>query len=345
MSRPAFAGMSIPVIGFVALLLALECSAAPAVSLAIREPWSGLFAGTDTVFHAVLSSSGQFTGRIGWQLVSSGRTIARGESAVTANPGAGEMVALRMVVPPLNEGVAMQASLAVTAYEGGVDKEATSMEKPLWIFSTNALAGRTDWAKGLNVRLFDPLKKTAGILADSGIPFTEQNNVDALADLKTGILIVGEGVSFKDYRGLSEILLKAASAGVPVLCLAPAGGEIRVPGIGSDEPPSPAGISLRRQDILRQLDKRLDAEAWPPDGKVAISGIKLVGERGVVSGQVTVGDDGWPWLEISFGKGTDETNRQARGKVVICGFGIVEKWESGPAPRFLLARLLEYMDR
>ena len=330
--------------GSATVFFALQCNAEP-LSLTIRESWSDVFAGTDTVFHAVIRSRDQFNGRIGWRLVSSGGTIARGENAIAIGSGSSETAELRMTIPPLNEGMAMQATLAVAANEGSAEKEVASIEKPLWIFSTNAFAGKTDWAKGLDIRLFDPLKKTAGILADSGIPFTEQNNIDALADLKTGMLIVGEGVSFKDYRGLSVALFKAASAGVPVLCLAPAGGEIFVPGMGSTETPKPTGISLRRQDIIGQLDKRLDAESWPPDGKTAISSIALVGERGIVTGQVAGGDDGWPWLEISFGKGADETHRQARGKVVICGFGIVEKWDGGPAPRFLLARLLEYMDQ
>ena len=57
--------------------------------------------------------------------------------------------------------------------------------------------------------------------------------------------------------------------------------------------------------------------------------------KGGVVGEFVPHDKGWPWFEIDFPvKG---------GKVVVCGFGMVERINNGPTPRFLLARLVEYL--
>ncbi len=58
-------------------------------------------------------------------------------------------------------------------------------------------------------------------------------------------------------------------------------------------------------------------------------------DRGQVVARVVEGDAGWPWLEVGFSA--------KRGKLIVCGFGLVKKWDAGPTPRFLLARLLDYM--
>jgi hypothetical protein len=50
---------------------------------------------------------------------------------------------------------------------------------------------------------------------------------------------------------------------------------------------------------------------------------------------VVNGAGGWCWLEMTFPQG--------KGKLMLCGFALIEGWDAGPTPRFLFARLLELL--
>jgi hypothetical protein len=172
-------------------------------------------------------------------------------------------------------------------------------------------------------------------LKEAEIPFELVRNEDSLSELKDAVIVVGEGVSFRDYRGLFGVLTLAAARGVPVICLAPSEGEITIDGgEGRDMMNS---MRFRKKDIITELDKKLDTRGWPPDGKMFASAVQLRGERGPVVGEVSDNINGWPWIEIGFGEN--------RRRLVLCGFEIIGKWEAGPTPRFLFAEMLEYVDK
>lgn len=300
-----------------------------------QEKWSNVFGGREFTLHFVLSVPQQFTGKVCWQYVSNGRTIARGERGVAITAGRPEPVEIRLEAPPVKDGVVWQTTLSVSAMEQGSQKEIAKSEKTLWVFCEDPFAFNREWLKNLNVTLFDPDGKTTGIFKKAGMPFRETRNVSVLSEIKEGMIVVAEGISFREYRGLSEAMLNAAARGVPVLCLGAAGGEIQVPGIGESALPQPARVVLRKNDIIRTLDKRLDASSWCPGDRAVVSSLMLRGERGAVTGEVTLNENGWPWVELAFDK-KGET-------LVICGFGLVKSWEASPTPRYLLVRLLEYV--
>ncbi len=143
-------------------------------------------------------------------------------------------------------------------------------------------------------------------------------------------MVIGEGLSLEDRRGLAETLLQLAAGGVPVLCLAPASGSFPFPGSGGD--PQPRRVVLGGCEVIRELDKRLDADTWAPDGRVAAAGLELstAGRGALLS--VAPPPRGWRWLEVVYPQG---------GRLIVCGFGIVQHWDAGPTPRWLLLRILE----
>jgi hypothetical protein len=94
-------------------------------------------------------------------------------------------------------------------------------------------------------------------------------------------------------------------------------------------------LTLHRQEIIARLDRRLDALAWPPQNQVVARSLALRSEEGRVVAEVQDGAKGWSWLQLDY--------PEKNGRLVLCGFPIMERWDTGPTPRFLFARLLEHV--
>ena len=298
-----------------------------------QEPWSAYFGGVEKIVHVDVTAREAVKARAAWTLSVEGRVVERKELALTPAPAQPATFDIPIRLPEVKEGVVMPALLMVALTEEGKGNPEVSWEHPLWIYPQNAFAGRTKWLEALHLVLFDPEGKTAKILEAANVPFKPVKNIDALAETKKAIVVIGEGVSFHDYRSLPETMVKLANEGVPVLCLAPVGGEFPFPGSHGNELPFPSAISLKQHHIIAEFNKKLDSMAWPPDGKIVATRIQLKGDHTGVMAEVTKENEGWPWVEMRFDKAS----------LVICGFPIIEKWEAGPTPRFLLARILEYV--
>jgi hypothetical protein len=264
------------------------------------------------------------------------RTIARGQQLASVRPDKPAVATLRLAVPGVKEGVVVQAQLAVSLYAGASTRPAAEHTKPIWIFPRDPFVDRSEWLKGLNIELFDPLGKTAEVFEKARVPFKLTRNTAAISGPGTGLLVIGEGISLRDFRALPEAMLQAAAGGRPVLCLAPSEGAIPMPGAGDTPQQAPRLVELRREDIVTELDKRVDAAGWPPAGTSVASRLVVQPKGGRVVAEVSAQGAGWPWLDARYPAG--------RGRLLACGFGIIRQWEDGPAPRFLLARILDLLD-
>lgn len=303
--------------------------------LRVSENRSNIFGGQETLFNIYCASEEGLRGRIGWRFSANGRTIARAESEVSLASGSHEEIAIDLRIPPVKPGVIIEAALDATLTETDSEEALANLHKQLWIFPEDPFAHQKKWLKDLRIQLFDPEEGTAAALESLEIPFDELGSPSAIESIGDGVLIIGEGVSLMDYRGLDELMLEAAARGVPVLCLALSEGEFYLPGTYQSRLPAPTSMEMGRSNRIKAFDKRLDAKGWSPDGKCVASGIVVRGERGPVIGEVENGDDGWPWMAISY--------REDGGRLMICGYGIIKNWDDSPAPRFLLAEILEYM--
>ena len=209
----------------------------PEASLVAVTKASCVFGGRRTSLQLEAASQRAFEGRVGWSLAVYGGTVARGETGLTTRPGRPTRITLPLDVPQIREGLIVPADLSVRLFPADGSMVAAVLEKRLWVCSEDAFAGRSQWLEKLRIHLFDPVGKTRKVLDQSGIPYSLTGNVESLAAAGDGLVLIGEGVSLKAYRGLPRIMVEAAARGVPVLCLSPADGRIRVPdGTGGDSP-------------------------------------------------------------------------------------------------------------
>jgi hypothetical protein len=267
-------------------------------------------------------------GRAAWRLALGTATVQAGEVAVDAAPGAAQEVAFKLTRLPGKEGAVVQSQLTLVVVEAGETRPAATHGQDLWVFPKDPFADRSEWLKKLKINLYDPTAKgaTAKVFETAKVPFEQLRSVDAVADVKDGIVIVGEGVSFREEKGLAATLQKLAASGVAVLVLAPADGEVIVPGLGG--PADLEDLTFRRE-VVRRLDKRLD-----PRGTAVASSIRIKNSDDGVIGEVVAGAGGWPWVDARSG---------GKGRWAVCGLAVITRWDDGPTPRFLLARMLEHL--
>jgi hypothetical protein len=312
-------------------------AAADPVTISPQEAWSGVLSGRETTLNYNLGAPAGFQGRLGWSLSSNNRTLARGEVALTADAGRPKRVAVRFRVPEVKVGVVIQARLSVEVYDGPRGGKLAGHDRTLWIFADDPFALRSEWLKQRKITLFDPQGDTQKIFERAKIPFQQVHHAAALPEVTTGVLVVGQGISFELHRNLPEILVRLAAAGVPVLCLAPSAGSLPLP--GAETPgaglPVPKYVVLRREEAITTLDKRLDADAWPPDGRIVASTMSITVDGHRVVGRVGKEKNGWSWIEVYYPK--------QRATLLICGFGVVDHWDAGPTPRYLFMQMLEHI--
>ena len=299
-----------------------------------REAWSTFFASDEVTLGYTVDSRKSTGVRVAWAFSAQRRTIARGEMSRKVEP-----IEIALRLPPLREGVTLDTELHVQLIDdrGGV---VADHRRVLRIFGRDAFAHRREWLTGLKLVLFDTQKKTQETFDDAGIPYKLARNAAALRETTDGLVVIGEGVSFANHPSLPETLTDLAAKGVSVLCLAPADGHLAFPG-AEDGRPKPECVSFRGSEIITELDKRLDARAWPPSGGMVASTVEVTSRRGRVVLSVSDTPRAWPWLEVTYtGQRQKNSDLPDSGRLIVCGFGLIDNWQASPTPRYLLMHIL-----
>ena len=302
------------------------------------ENWSTAFAGDEVKIGIRVTSDKAPDGTLRWSHSANQRTIARGE--VELQPGGDVSATAEFELRPveLHDGVIFATTIRTEFVPSGKDTPVASLERTLWLFPKDPLSGRTEWAKALDIELFDPVGITAKQFDKLKLPYRSVRNAAVLNDPdQHGVLIVGEGVSLLRNRSLGETILQAAAAGRRVVLLAPTDGSLPVPGTEGDGLPEgivPGELRFAREHVIAEFDKRFDAASWQgTDNTIPSSQFSIESRRGRVEAIVTEKSSAWPWLEVRF------PNNQ--GVLLVCGFRVIQYSDHGPTPGFLLIRILE----
>lgn len=309
------------------------CAEAPQVSIQYREQVSAFFAEADVHLHMDIATTHEVAGTAMWTLLAHGRVLASGEVDARLTPDKPAVLSIERRLPTLNAGAAFPLQLKVAFRSSDDKKPLCEIVQELWLLSDNPFVDRQKWLQALELQLFDPIGDTATAFQKLDVPFKQLHNADGLSELSQGTVIIGEGASLKDYPSLSKTLPALTMRGVNVICLAAGDGELLLPVQASDDNRAADQFSLRRIDVVGQLDKRLRSSRWVPDEQTERSELILTAADTQIRGEIVEAGKGWPWLEVHYS--------QPSARFVYCGFGLIKAWDQSPVPRYLLASLLE----
>jgi len=331
-------------------LLAIASSGFPCVTRA-EEPqaaqrsltrvdhWQTAFAEETVAFRWQVENASAVNGRPTWSLATDqGVTLERGDLSWDVPLKAERTVEFSLQLPPVKPGIILPLKLTISA---GDDRTRTKLlaEETFWVYPKDPLHERHTWLKVLNITVYDPARKTTSRLNDAQVPFEELSNPSALDAEPGSVVIIGEGISLREERGLASPLYRAASNGAKVLWLAPIEGELPLPAAENSSVPA-SGLQFANREFLASLDKRLDASFWKSQAVVPSATMKLLGNGRDVAVEVTAAAGDWTWLAVNY---PPRGQMISAGKLLVCGLPIIERWEDGPTPRFLFARLLEHL--
>jgi len=312
----------------------LSAAQAAEAEVELAYPWSTLASDTEVLISGSVPPALPHDWPTTWRLVAeNNRTLASGSCELQgAKPTRTFQFTLR--TPMVRDGVALKTSLELSAAANAAAPRAAKHSQTLWVLPANPFALQQEKLKQWNILLYDPEKTLAPLLEKLEVPFVAIENPDTLAETKAGLLLIGEGVSFRQLPALWEVLMAAAARGIPVLCLAPGDGTLLLPGTAGSALPTPRRVTWRRNDVAPELDARL---TWPlaVNDKPAARQFAVRGEGTQVVLDASADADGWPWLEIEY--------PARRGRLVLCGFKLTEHWKASPTSVWLLAAAMHYV--
>jgi hypothetical protein len=268
--------------------------------------------------------------RIVWSSSAKHRTLMRGEQELQDGRAGNRSVRVDLAIPPVRDGVTVELQFLLQVVEPN-GRIAADHERTLRIFARDPFATRRQWIEDHAISLYDPGGDTAKVLDAMQVPYDSPRHLSNLLKTTGGVVVVGAGFSWQTPANPATVVTDLARQGRRVICLAPEAGQLAFPAT-EEAVDRPASLTFRRADVIGELDKRLDVCAWPPDGQVVRSAMTVVSRRGQVVLSVDDSPAAWPWIEIAYNNG---------GRLTICGLAIIEKWDSGPTPRYLLAKMLE----
>lgn len=326
--------LAILLVGVLAVACCESVCADESISFAPVTIQTTFFSDDEIAFELQLNSDKAVNGKVTWGLTALHRTLGRGDVEIKIDKGNPAAIKLRLKMPHVRSGVIENVLLSASFHSDNNDQPWASYRRDFWVYNSDPFVDRKQWLEELELRLFDPSGRLAKIFDDTEIPFEGIRTIADLESIESGLVIVGEGAK-RDTVG--QTLFTMAAAGHRILWFAPEKGEIGVPGSENFVGKRPKEFSLAGPNHLETLDKRLDRNAWADAEQTKSIGLKLIGHRNRSIIEIGQRDEGWLWCQTKYS--------DPDGQLILCGLGLVDGWDASPTPRYMLARLMEQLDR
>lgn len=266
---------------------------------------------------------------VDYRLASGQRTIARGTADLRAEAIDGE----NYIRLPINLSEVQLKTIVTLQFEATLtaNDQRSELSKIIHLYPVDPQIPLEFSYEEMGIHLYDPQGDTAKLLADSRIPHVRLRSLGAVESITKDVLVIGQGVSFKKQRSLSETIVSAARRGVPVLCLAPAGGTLQVDVTDQGDRLSPAEFVVGDGNWPHRYDKRLDLLPTPFGFSLQSDGERL---------EFTFQEDPdaqiWNGSNLVFTRDGDFKP----GKIEVSCSPLLENWQTSPVPRYTLAYCL-----
>jgi len=273
-----------------------------------------------------------------WALVDAkGRVVREGHEERSMDTGDIQRSEISFALPKVKERVLY--TLRIDLYADG--KFAYGEERDLGVYPDRAAAVT---APVRRIHLFDPRGETAGIFKKAGIPFTPAANLAVPdGDPSDTVLVIGENALPGDSDAAAGALGAFTAAGGRVVALMQ---EKQAPGLPVRTTLEPrewcSMLFLRtpQHPILKGLDS-WDLQFWAPDHVVAKGSFSKPANGSFVALLDGAGDHDrasrsamdWSQLLESY---------RGQGSYLICQLPLIEKYETEPMAREMLARIISY---
>lgn len=285
---------------------------------------------------AVTAGDDAWDGQVQWRLLANQRTLASRSAASVLKAKERQLLVVEVTLPELATAEAIPLEFLVEAVVKPGTEPIARHREILWILPENPFADRLIKLKELPLTLFDPVGKTKEAFDALEIPYDEARDLTGISNVKQGILILGEGTSFREWKGVVEETFSVTKKGVSVLCLAAAVDEDLFPWEFISESPHLFHKSrFERRNVIRELAPRVSL-AWNTTTPVESQNLILAAKNNEVFVRTGSAKEGWPWLEL-------RREGMLYPTWVYCGLGVVRDWNQSPAARHFLVRLLDYV--
>ena len=117
----------------------------PGARITRVAPGANVFADREVEFRVRVAADRPVRGRLSVRFAVGRATIAAKDADVAARPNAPAEVAVRVPVPPVKPGAALQARLTAAVTEPGRDAATAALDQDVWVFPDDPFAGRAEW--------------------------------------------------------------------------------------------------------------------------------------------------------------------------------------------------------